>query len=197
MIKYLPMRKIVLDIETKNIFQDVGSNEPKDLDISVVCIYDSATDTYSSYLEEDFPKLWPILENADAIITFNGDHFDLPLLDKYYPGDLMKIKSVDILKAVKDSLGRRLKLDTIAQATLGKGKSGNGLEAVAWWRNGEVQKIIDYCIEDVKVTKEIYDYAIKNGHLKYRDNDKIKDIPLNTSKWEQKQDNGMTFSLGF
>ena len=53
-------------------------------------------DLYSSFLVEEFNKLWSIIENADALITFNGEHFDIPLLNKYYSGDLFKIKSVDL-----------------------------------------------------------------------------------------------------
>lgn len=191
------MKKIVFDIETRNLFQDVGSNDPRDLDISIVCVYDYETDTYSSYLQEELGKLWPILERADMLITFNGDHFDIPLLDKYYPGDLTKIKSLDLLKEVKNSLGFRLKLDSIASATLGYGKSGHGLEAITWWKNGEIDKLKKYCIDDVKVTKEIYDYAMKNGILKYKDGPVLKDIKLDTSDWEKKAESAMTFTLGF
>jgi DEAD/DEAH box helicase domain-containing protein len=101
------MRKIFLDIETRNSFQEAGSAESTALDISVVCIFDSLTGEFSSYLQEDLPKLWPILEKADTIVTFNGDHFDLPLLNKYYSGDLLKMKSLDLLKEVRKSLGHR------------------------------------------------------------------------------------------
>ena len=193
----LAMRKIVFDVETRNIFQDVGSNNPTDLDISVVCIYDYSTDIYQSFLQEDFGRLWPILEMADMLITYNGDHFDIPLLGKYYPGNLTKIKSLDLLKEVKNVLGWRLKLDSIAEATLGQGKSSHGLEAVTWWKNGEIDKIIKYCKEDVRVTKEIYDYALKNSFLKYREGQKVKEIKLDTKNWEKKNDGAMTFSLGF
>jgi DEAD/DEAH box helicase domain-containing protein len=194
------MRKITFDIETKNLFSDVGSNDPAALDISVVCIHDSLTDTYTSYLEKDFPRLWPILEQADMLITFNGDHFDIPLLNKYYTGDLTKIKSLDLLVEVRNSLGRRIKLDTLAEATLGKNKAGHGLEAITWWQNGEIDKIIKYCIEDVKITKELYDYAIKNKKLLYKDlgaQGQIKEIKLNPEKWEEKIDSAMTFTLPF
>lgn len=191
------MRKIVLDIETRNLFQDVGTNNPADLDISVVCIYDYERDMHQSFLQEDFGRLWPILEGADMLITYNGDHFDIPLLDKYYPGDLTKIKSLDLLKEIKNSLGRRIKLDTVAEATLGKNKSGHGLEAITWWKNGEIDKIIKYCTEDVRITKEIYDYALKHGFLKYKDGQTVRDIKLDTSKWEEKNGSSMTFSLGF
>jgi len=191
------MRKIVFDIETKNIFQDVGSNDPAALDISVICIHDSSTDSYSSFLEKDFKNLWPILEQADMLIGFNSDHFDIPLLNKYYHGDLAKIKSVDILKEIHKSLGRRVKLDNVAEATLGKNKSGHGLEAITWWKQGEIQKIIDYCTDDVKITKEIYEYALKNHSLKYKDfGGVVKEIKIDTTDWEKKNDSSMNFSLG-
>jgi DEAD/DEAH box helicase domain-containing protein len=191
------MRKVVFDIETRNLFQDVGSNDPKDLDISVVCTYEYETDSYKSFFQEDFGKLWPILENADMLITFNGDHFDIPLLDKYYPGDLTKIKSLDLLKEVKAGLGFRLKLDSIAEATLGYGKSGHGLEAITWWKNKEFDKLIKYCTDDVKVTKEVYDYALKNGSIKFKDGNSAKEVKLSTKDWEKKNESAMTFSLGF
>ncbi len=191
------MNKVFLDIETRNSFQEVGKSDPVFLDISVVCIYESENDKYTSYLQEDLPKLWPILEKADSIVTFNGDHFDLPILNKYYAGDLMKLKSLDLLKEVRKALGHRIGLGSIAQATLGVGKGGHGLEAIEWWKKGEVDKIIKYCLEDVRITKEVHDYAMKNGALKFLDGDKIADFTIDTSSWEDKEDNKMTFSLPF
>ncbi len=190
-------RKIFFDIETRNIFSDVGSNDPKDLDISVVCIYDSKTEEFSSYLLEDLGKLWPIIEQADMLIGYNSDHFDIPLLDKYYPGDLTKIKSIDLMKEVRNVLGRRLKLDTIAEATLGRNKSGHGLEAITWWKNGEIDKIIKYCIEDVRITKEIYDYARANKKLLYKDMGQLKEVKLDPRGWEKKIDTALTHTLPF
>jgi len=191
------MKKIVFDIETRNTFADVGKNEPALLDLSVVCIYDSETDSYHSFTQEELPKLWPFIEKADMLIGYNSEHFDIPILNKYYTGDLTKIKSLDILKEIKESFGRRLKLDQIAEGTLGKKKSGHGLEAITWWKNGEIDKIIKYCIDDVKITKEVYEYALKNGHLKFKDGDKTVDIKLNTTKWEEKDDSCMTHTLPF
>ena len=191
------MKKIVFDIETSNIFQDVASNDPVALDMSVCCIYDYETGKYSSYTKETLNDLWPLLEKADLLIGFNSDHFDIPILNKYYSGDLTKIKSLDLLSEVKKSLGRRIKLDTIAEATLNKNKSGHGLEAVVWWRNGEKQKVIDYCIDDVRITKEVYEYALKNKLLKYKDGKEIKDIKIDTEHWDKKDDSSMTCTLPF
>jgi DEAD/DEAH box helicase domain-containing protein len=192
------MKKIVFDIETKNVFEDVGKADPALLDISLVGIYDCETDTYASFLEEEFPQLWKILEKADILIGYNSDHFDIPLLSKYYPGSLADIKSIDLLREIKKASGRRFKLDSIAKATLGQQKSGNGLQAITWWKNGEIEMIRKYCLEDVRITKELYDYARANGVLKYHDLlTGVHDIPLDTSTWEDIQPQAKTSTLPF
>lgn len=189
------MRKITFDIETTNTFDEVGSSDPADLTIAVVCTHDSETDMYDSFTMDQLPKLWTLLENADMLIGYNSDHFDLPLLGRHYPGDLKKFKSLDLMKEIRAILGRRIKLDDIAQGTLGKGKSADGLQAIVWWRQGDYQKVIDYCIEDVKVTKEIYEFARKNSCVKYYSGEKLLDIPLDTSGWESLKVSGVTGSL--
>ncbi len=191
------MRKIIFDIETRNIFDDVGKADPTLLDISLVGVYDTETEEYTSYLQEDLPKLWPLMEKADALVTFNGDYFDIPLLNKYYEGDLTKIKSIDIMAALKKSLGRRIGLGNIAEATLGYGKSGHGLQAVEWWKKGDIENIRKYCLQDVKVTKEVYDYALKHKKLKYKDGEQIKDVIIDTTGWDEVSSGAMTHSLPF
>lgn len=178
------MRKVVFDIETSNIFQEVGSNNPADLTISVVGVYEYEGNRYSAFLVEEFNKLWAIIENTDMFITFNGDHFDIPLLNKYYPGDLFKIKSLDILKEMQKSAGRRMKLDQIAEGTLGVNKSGNGLDAIRWWREGEVEKVKKYCLDDVRITKDVYEYALKFGKLFFKEGPNLNEVKLDTSYWK-------------
>jgi len=191
------MRKVVFDIETKNEFKDVGSADPSKLDLSIVGVYDSSTDTYFAYTEEELGSLWPVMENADMLIGFNSDHFDIPLLNKYYPGNLARIKSIDLLDEIKKSLGRRIKLDTIAEATLGVRKSGHGLQAISWWKNGEIEKVKKYCLDDVRITKELYDYARKHGELKYSERGEIKPIKIDSNGWEETGSNTMTHTLPF
>jgi DEAD/DEAH box helicase domain-containing protein len=191
------MREITFDIETANWITDTGSNDPADLTIAIVCIHDSETGLYSSYLVSELPKLWPILERADLLIGYNSDHFDIPLLNKYYPGDLTQIKSLDLMVEVQKSMGRRLKLDTLAEGTLNDKKlDGKGGQSVVWWRNGEVEKVREYCIQDVKLTRDLFDYALKNGLLKYKELGKLRDVKLDTSKWRNKASAPMTFTLG-
>lgn len=180
----MSVKKIVFDIETSNIFSEVGSNNPADLAVSVVGIYEYENDSYSAFLVEEFGKLWPILENADIFITFNGDHFDIPLLNKYYSGDLFKIKSIDLLKEMQKVAGRRMKLDQIAKGTLGVNKSGGGMDAVRWWREGEIEKVKKYCLDDVRITKDLYEYALKEGKLFFKEGPNLNEVKLDTSDWE-------------
>lgn len=193
------MRTIIFDIETSNIFAEVGSNNPVDLDLAVICLWDSDDDAYKSFTQEELPELWRILEHTDMLVGYNSDHFDIPLLNKYYPGDLTQIKSLDLMKEVQGVIGRRLKLDNIAKSTLGanQAKSADGLAAVEWWRNGEYQKVIDYCIQDVKVTKKVMEYAFEHGHLKYNDGPHTKIVELDTGSWMQAEKVSMTHTLGF
>jgi DEAD/DEAH box helicase domain-containing protein len=189
------MRVVTFDIETANWLSE-GSGMA-DLNIAIACIHDSETDSYSSYLESELPKLWPILERTDMLVGYNSDHFDVPLLNKYYPGDLTKIKSLDLMVEVQKVLGRRLRLDAISEGTLGIKKSGSGSQSLQWWRAGEIDKVRQYCLKDVEITKRIYDYALQKGGVKYKELGRSRDVKLDTSGWLTPANKPMTFSLGF
>ena len=191
------MKKIIFDIETKNIFSDVGSDNPADLDLSVISIYDSESDKYYSFLEDQLDEMWPYFKKADMLITFNGNHFDIPLLQKYAPFDLNDIYHLDIFAEVEKSIGKKIGLDAIATITLGTSKSANGLQAVAWWNSGEIDKIIEYCEKDVKVTKEVYEYALNNNKLFYLDRktNKKTEITLDSSNWEKIESDDQPLTL--
>jgi len=179
------MNYIVFDIETKNTFSEVMSTNPVDLDISIVSLYEKKTDKYKSFTEEEFPKMWPILEGSDSLVGYNSEHFDIPLLNKYYHGDLNNLKSIDLMAYIKNSFGKRPKLDNVAAGTLGRKKIANGLEAVEWWKQGKIEKIKKYCEEDVAITKDIFEYILKNQSVKIKDrmSDKIFEVRIDTTNW--------------
>jgi DEAD/DEAH box helicase domain-containing protein len=191
------MKILTFDIETTNTFDEVGSPNAVDLDLAVICVHDNETDEMTHYFKEDLSKLWPLIEKADMLVSYNGDHFDIPLLNKYYAGDLTQIKSLDLLVEIRKSLGRRIKLDDIASATLGQKKSADGLQSIVWWRQGKIDEVVAYCKQDVVVTKNVYDYAMQNGHVLYEKNGVKEQIPLDTSTWEQIVENNMAPTLGF
>ena len=177
------MRAITFDIESISDSVVRGHIDVNEQELTVVAIHDSDTDKYSSFFKDELHKLWPIFERADMLIGFNSDSFDIPLLNRYYPGDLSHMRSLDLMAEVQKVLGRRIRLQALAEATLGKGKKGDGLKAGDWWREGERDKVAEYCIEDVRLTRELYDYALLHGVLKYKDLRDIRDIKLDTTWW--------------
>ena len=179
------MRVITFDIESISDSFVRGHIDVNEQELTVVAIHDSETDEYSYYFREDLPKLWPILERADQLVGFNSDTFDIPLLNRYYPGDLSHMRSLDLLSEVQKVLGRRIRLQSLAEATLGRGKSGDGAKAGEWWKAGRKDEVAKYCVEDVRLTRELYDYALKNGKLKYKDLREKRDIKLDTALWEK------------
>lgn len=179
------MRAITFDIESISDSAIRGHVDVNEQELIVVATHDSVTGEYASYTKEELPNLWPVIERADVLIGFNSDSFDIPLLNRYYPGDLTRMHSIDLLLEVQKVLGRRIRLQSLAEATLNRGKSGDGLKAGEWWREGEKDKVRKYCIEDVRLTRELYDYALKHGVLKYKDLRTIRDIKIDTSHWER------------
>lgn len=192
------MRVITFDIETTSASAIRGRLDSSTMELTVVGIHDSETGEYSSYFKEELGKLWPIMERADALVGYNSDFFDIPILNRYYPGDLTKIRSIDLMVEVQKTLGRRLRLQLLAEATLGRGKSGDGLKAVDWWAQGLYDKVREYCIEDVRITRQLFDHALAHGALKYKDFKEKREIKIDTSRWLLPQESAsMTHTLPF
>lgn len=179
------MREITFDIETANSVPSFARGDLSQLELALVGVHDSETGEFTSYVKEELHQLWPLLERADVLIGYNSDSFDIPLLNRYYPGDLTQIRSIDLMVEVQKVLGRRLRLQSLAQATLGRGKGGDGLKSVEWWQQGLVDKVREYCIEDVRLTRELYDYALKNQSLKYMDFKDKREVKLDTASWTE------------
>lgn len=189
-------RTVVFDIETADWFGEIGSSDPVDLTLALVGIHDSKTNSYTSYTIDELSGLWKILEHTDILVGYNSDHFDIPLLNKYYAGDLTRIKSVDIMKEIQTVLGRRLKLDSVAEATLGERKIGSGMQSIEWWRAGNVDKVRTYCLKDVEITKKIFEYALAEGKVRYKELGGVREVPLNTSTWLSLSSRPLTHTLG-
>jgi len=158
--------RLVLDLETQREFSEVEGRKPELLGVSVVGLYSYETNRYEAYLEADLAStLAPRLQAAELIIGFNIRRFDLPVLQPYLPYNGAALPMLDIMEEVVKNLGHRVSLDSIAQATLGRGKSGSGLDALRWFKEGRFDLITQYCLDDVKLTKEVYDYGKEHGRL--------------------------------
>lgn len=179
---------LVFDIETRNLFSNTLTR-PEDLDISIVGTYTYNDDSYRTFTVEELPALWDLFKDVTTIIGFNNNHFDTPLLNKYAPFDLGEYKSIDLLETVRGALGRRLRLDWIAEGTLGVKKSGVGTQAVDWWNAGEIDKIRKYCVDDVKITRQLFDHALANKSFAYIDLGVKREFEIDTSSWEGDEEN--------
>ncbi len=179
----MALKKIVIDLETQKSFQDVGGRGKNHLlKVSVAVIYDYTTGKYTSFEEHEIPKLSPILQSADQIIGYNIKDFDFEVIQPYLNFNIFEVPYLDILEEIEKVLQHRIKLEVVAQGTLGTGKSGNGLEAILYYQNGRMDLLKKYCTDDVKITKQVYDYALKNGKLLYKDFFKTKEISLKISE---------------
>jgi len=173
------LKKIVLDLETQKEFSEVGGKGKLQLlKVSVCGIYDYSTDRYLIYEENELPRLGPLLQTADQIIGFNIIDFDYNVLQPYLNFKISDVPTLDLLVEIEKTLGHRISLDTVAQGTLGSGKSGNGLEAVRYFKTGRIDELKKYCLDDVKITKQVYDYALANQKLLYKDFFKTKEVSI-------------------
>jgi len=158
--------RLVLDLETQRDFNEVDGRKPELLGVSLAGVYSYEDDRYEAYLEADLaPKLAPRLQNAELLIGFNIRRFDLPVLQPYLPFSVTTLPVLDIMEEIVKNLGHRLSLESLSQATLGRGKSGSGLDALRWFKEGKFDLIAKYCLDDVKLTKELYDYGKEHGRL--------------------------------
>jgi len=163
-------RLIYLDVETQKTAQDVGGWQNSHLmRISVVVLFDSTKKRFLAFDEDKIDALFDHLEKADLIIGFNIKRFDYSVLSAYTDKDLEDLNTFDILEYIYKRLGFRLSLDHLAQETLNRGKIADGLQAIEWFRRGEIEKLTEYCQEDVAITRDLFQYGIKNRHLIYRE----------------------------
>jgi DEAD/DEAH box helicase domain-containing protein len=181
------MKQLFLDVETKKTFDEVGGYFPDKLEPSFVGLieregYPETTiisETRYELFEKDFNQLPKLLEAADVIIGFNLTGFDLPALQPHYPGDVTKLPQLDMLDIIKNTAGHRVSLDALAKETLGTQKIGHGLDAITYYQNEEFDKLAKYCMKDVEITRDLYDYGRTKGVVKFINkwNNKV-DLPV-------------------
>lgn len=160
------MDKLVIDIETKNTFADVGGQDNlKDLLVSMVGVYSYKHDKFFSFDENQISELSPLLQTAGLIVGFSINRFDIPVLEKHFSFRLKSIPRLDLLEEIELVLGHRISLDALAKANLGIGKTHHSLEAVKLYKENNMEELKNYCLNDVKITKDLYELAKKQGHL--------------------------------
>lgn len=181
------MDKIVIDIETKNSFADVGGQDHiGDLDVSFVGVYSYDQDKYLSFFESQLSELGPILQSAGLVVGFSINRFDLPVLNKYFNFNTLALPRLDLLEEVEMAFGARVSLNILAKTNLGVAKTHHGLEAIDLYRDGKLDELKDYCLNDVKITKDLYELIKRQGHLMIpkKFTEELVKVPLTISDME-------------
>jgi DEAD/DEAH box helicase domain-containing protein len=163
-------RVVFFDVETQKTFDEVGGRHNLGLlGLAAAVTYDSTSEQYRSHTEDQASELVEELAGADLVVGFNVVSFDYEVLQPYTDYPLLTLPTVDMLQDVHQELGFRLPLQALADATLGIGKSADGLQSVRWFRQGEIDKVIEYCRRDVEITMKLYEYGRQHGHVLYWD----------------------------
>jgi len=155
---------IVFDLETQNLFSDVGARDPSKLRLAVAVTWD-AENGFREWLEPQVSKLVEELARFRIIVGYNVLDFDYEVLSAYHPQarELLAPKTVDLMQHLKAVLGYRVSLDNLALATLGEGKTGKGRDAPALFHQGKLLELISYCRKDVELTARLYRFGASQG----------------------------------
>jgi len=164
------MNNVFFDLETQNLFQDVGGRQNiAKLKVACAVTWSTERNDFAVYWEKDIPALVDELRSATRVIGFNLRDFDYQVLRPYTPDTrFASLPTLDLLLEIYKILGFRLSLDTIASASLGQGKTADGIQSVEWFRNGELDKVAEYCKTDVDVTRRVYEFGRDNGYIFYK-----------------------------
>ena len=169
--RFGPESKILyFDLETLRSAEEVGGwAQVARMGMSIGVVFDEGRREYRVYREQEIERLLLDLVTADQVVGFNIDRFDLPVLSGYTPWDLGRIRTFDILAYIHTKLGFRLRLDALAGPTLGARKLAEGLQSLAWVKEGRFDLIETYCRKDVEVTRDLHRFGMENRFLLYHD----------------------------
>ena len=176
----LPERFGVFDLETIRSAEEVGGwNRAELMGVSVGVLYDSSQDSYFTYLEHEMEQLVNHLSQLDLIVGFNNKRFDNRVLSAYTNTHLHGLPSLDLLEEIHIILGYRLSLNRLAEYTLGVQKSGDGLQALQWYKEGKIDLLQHYCKKDVEITKDLLLTGLEQGYYLFANKAKqIVRLPL-------------------
>lgn len=158
--------EIFLDVETRRLSHEVegGWSSINKFGLAVAVTWDKSKG-FRRWFETDSQELIKELNRFSRVVTYNGDRFDLEVLRGYGGVQSLRNKSKDLLADLYEKLGFRVKLDHLVKETLGRQKSGSGLDAVKWWRQGEIEKVCSYCQDDVRILIDLVDFARANKYV--------------------------------
>ncbi len=160
---------LIFDVETQRSAAEVGGwGNTHLMRLALAVVYDAATGEFETYTEARAEALIERLFRAPAVVGFNSRRFDYGVLRAYTTRDLAKLPTFDLLEEIHRKLGYRLSLDHLGTHTLGRGKTGDGLQSLAWWKEGKLELIEAYCRKDVELVRDLLAFAAREGHVLFQ-----------------------------
>lgn len=153
-----------------------GWHDHANMGISCICAYDYDEDRYRIFLEDNLDDFADLAHNRETLIGFNSIGFDNKLClanGLEIPTDRDYDVLVEIWKAA--GLGPEFRypshigfgLDACLKANFpGLQKSGNGALAPVLYQQGQLGQVVDYCLNDVRLTKKLVDHIEQFGWIK-------------------------------
>jgi len=164
------MNFVYFDLETERSAQEVGGwQNIEQLGVAVGVSSSSLESEFRVWRAADIVALGDTLRAADCVVGFNSRGFDFRVLQPYLDFDLKTLPNIDLMLDLKNVAGFRPSLDSCSAATFGESKSGGGLESLQWWRDGQHDKVIEYCKQDVALTRKLHEFGANNGWVKCLD----------------------------
>lgn len=161
---------IYFDLETQKTLDEVGGRANiRKLGVSAAVTYSSATGSYHRYTEARVRALIEQLRSADLVVGYNIVEFDYEVLRGYADVPFEQLPTLDMMEHLARRLGFRVSLESVATATLRVNKSADGLQAIRWYRKGLIDRVLDYCRQDVEITKRLHEYGKQYRLLYYWD----------------------------
>jgi DEAD/DEAH box helicase domain-containing protein len=189
---------VCFDVEIMKTIEETpgGWDSTHVLGVAVAALWQYRDQRMRVYGPEDVPELQERLLKADRISGFNVLRFDYPVTwavakADWKPGhpvyDQLLPKTDDMLRRIWQALGlnpdvftsahKGWGLNAVAEQTLNARKIGYGGDGPKWFQAGQIQKVCNYCLDDVALERDLTDFVERYGFV-------VKDGVLRIPPWK-------------
>lgn len=138
------------------------------------------------YREFSAKELVKHLHSLDLIVGYNIKRFDYIILQQYGGTMLPQCPTFDVFEEINELTGKMISLSNVVTRTFQTAITKLSGESVNKWWQGQENEIIEYCAADVELTRLVFNYACKNGLLRYWNADERSTSIIDTSHWAEK-----------
>ncbi|MDD3474273.1 MAG: hypothetical protein PHP08_00035 [Candidatus Dojkabacteria bacterium] len=171
-------KTLFFDLETQNTFEELKMHNKRDKDpsklqlaIAGVLYEEDGIEKHKFFGENQTYDLLKTINQANLIVGHNLLMFDYKVIQPYFNENIthsLYDKTFDILiKLLPYTDNCWTALDNLAQLNLGMNKPHSGILIPKMWRDGKFKEVEEYLLNDLRMTKGIYEYIKKNKKIKY------------------------------